>query len=186
MKVSSKELSRHVETREGERGAALVMALMVSFLLLAASSALLLESSLNTQNVSDSTAEQEAYNSAESGIQSAVNVLRGNVPPSPLLDSSKPASDPANKISFVRALKLSSSNVPSDTATAPRLSRWLTYDGTCNDRVVMGSTGCGTLGNYGFDVVLSDPDNTGSRVSFNTTGKFFDRSEEHTSELQLH
>src|SRR5438270_10739158 len=90
--------------RSGEKGAAMVMALMISFLLLAASAGLLLESSLNTQNVSDITAEQEAYNAAESGIQSAVNVLRGNVVPSPLIDSSKPATDDANKINFVKAL----------------------------------------------------------------------------------
>src|SRR5437764_10710536 len=93
-------------TRDGEKGAAMILALMISFLLLAASAGLLLESSLNTQNVSDVTAEQEAYNAAESGIQSAVNVLRGNIVPSPLIDSSKPATDDANKINFAKALRL--------------------------------------------------------------------------------
>jgi hypothetical protein len=159
--------------RKGEKGAALVMALMVSFLLLAASAGLLLESSLNTQNVSDATAEQEAYNAAESGIQSAINVLRGNVAPNPLLDSTKPATDAANKINFVRALTPATSNVSGDTNPA-RMSRWLTYDGTCTDRVVLGSSGCTVASNYGFSVTLSDPDNTGSQVSYTTTGKFFD------------
>src|SRR4051812_35398810 len=97
--------------RQGEKGAAMVMALMISFLLLVASAGLLLESSLNTQNVSDATAEQEAYNSAESGIQSAVNILRGNVVPNPLIDPSKPATDAANKINFVKALTVATSNV---------------------------------------------------------------------------
>src|SRR3569623_1486391 len=96
----------------------MVMALMVSFLLLAASAGLLLESSLNTQNVSDATAEQEAYNAAESGIQSAVNVLRGNVTPNPLLDTTKPATDAANKINFVRALNTATSNTSSATNPA--------------------------------------------------------------------
>lgn len=160
--------------RKGEKGAAMVMALMVSFLLLAASAGLLLESSLNTQNVSDATAEQEAYNAAESGIQSAVNVLRGHVVPNPLLDSTKPATDDANKISFVKALRLSTSDISSDTSTTPRMSRWLTYDGTCNDRVVLGGSGCNVMSTYGFNVELSDPDNTGSQVSFTTTGRFFD------------
>src|SRR4051794_24117073 len=108
--------------REGEKGAALVMALMISFLLLAASAAILLESSLNTQNVSDATAEQQAYNAAESGIQSAVNILRGNVVPSPLIDASKPPTDDANKISFAKALRLSTSDLSGDTTGAPRLS----------------------------------------------------------------
>jgi len=160
--------------RESEKGAAMVMALMISFLLLAASAGLLLESTLNTQNVSDATAEQEAYNAAESGIQSAVNVLRGNIAPNPLLDTTKPATDAANKINFVRALTLSTSNKSGDTSTSARLSRWLTYDGTCTDRVVLGSSGCTVSNNYGFSVTMSDPDNTGSQVSYTTTGKFFD------------
>jgi len=159
--------------RKNEKGAAMVMALMVAFLLLAASAGLLLESSLNTQNVSDATAEQEAYSAAESGIQSAINVLRGNVVPNPLLDSTKPATDPANKINFVRALTASTSNVAGDTNPA-RMSRWLTYDSTCTDRVVLGNSGCTVTGNYGFSVRLSDPDNTGKIVSYTTTGKFFD------------
>ncbi|MFL6374651.1 MAG: hypothetical protein ACJ73D_08310 [Pyrinomonadaceae bacterium] len=160
--------------RNGEKGAAMVMALMISFLLLAASAGLLLESSLNTQNVSDITAEQEAYNAAESGIQSAVNVLRGNVVPSPLIDSTKPATDDANKINFVKALRLSTSDVNGDASSSARLSRWLTYDGTCNDRVILGSSGCTMTGTYGFSVTISDPDNTGTQVSYTTTGRFFD------------
>lgn len=152
----------------------MVMALLFSFLLLAASAGLLLESSLNTQNVTDATAEQQAYNAAESGIQSAINVLRGNVVPSPLLDTSKAATDPANKISFVKALTLSTSNTTGDPATESRLSRWLGYDPTCNDRIVLGGVTCNTRNGYGFSVAISDPDNTGSRLSFTTTGQLFD------------
>jgi type II secretory pathway component PulK len=80
----------HIQkNRENEKGAAMVMALMMSFLLLVGSAGLLLESALNTQNVTDATAEQQAYNAAESGIQSAINVLRGNTVPNPLLTLSK-------------------------------------------------------------------------------------------------
>ena len=91
------EVKKPKRDRKNEKGAAIVMALLISFLLLVASAGLLMESSMNTANVTDLTAEQQAYNAAESGIQSAVNVLRGNVVPSPLIDSSKPATDPANK-----------------------------------------------------------------------------------------
>lgn len=162
------------KNRDSEKGAAMVMALLVSFLLLVASAGLLLESALNTQNVSDSTAEQQAYNAAESGIQSAVNVLRGNVAPNPLLDSTKPATDDANQITFVKALRLSSSNLSTDTSTVPRLSRWMQYNGTCNDRVIMGTATCNLQSGYGFSVVVSDPDNTGSQVSYATTGRLFE------------
>ena len=166
--------TKKARSREGEKGAAMVMALLVSFLLLAASAGLLLESALNTQNVTDATAEQQAYNAAESGIQSAVNVLRGNVVPNPLLDLTKPVTDPANKISFVKALKLSTSNTFGDTAAVARLSRWFNYNDTCNERVVLGSVICNRPNGYGFSVALSDPDNTGSRLSFSTTGQLFD------------
>lgn len=162
------------KNREGERGAAMVMALMVSFLLLVASAGLLLESALNTQNVTDATAEQQAYNAAESGIQSAINVLRGNVPPNPLFDTSKAATDPENKIDFVRALKLTDSNAAGDSTAYPRLSRWLGYHGTCNDRVVIGAVNCDVNNGFGYSLALSDPDNTGSIVSYNTTGRLFD------------
>src|SRR5438874_4576503 len=119
----NEQVAKKLRNREGEKGAAMVMALLISFLLLVASAGLLLEAALNTQNVTDAVAEEQSYYAAESGIQSAVNVLRGNVVPSPLLDASKPATDPANKISFVKALQLSSSDLSTDSSTSPRLSR---------------------------------------------------------------
>ncbi len=165
---------KKIRNRDNERGAALVSALLVTFLLLVASAGLLLESSLNSQNVTDATAEQQAYNAAESGIQSAINVLRGNVTASTLIDTSKPATDPANKIDFVKALKVSTSNLPTDTSSVARLSRWLGYNSTCPDRVVMGSTTCDLMNGYAYSLSISDPDNTGSQVSYNTKGKIFD------------
>ena len=151
----------------------MVMALMVSFLLLIASAGLLMESSMNTQNVTDATAEQQAYNAAESGIQSAVNVLRGNTVPNPLIDSSKPATDAANKITFVKALKPPTSNTSTDTSSAARLSRWVAYDSTCNERVDIGGATCNRNNGYGYSLAISDPDNTGNLISFSTSIIFY-------------
>jgi hypothetical protein len=165
----------HIQkNRENEKGAAMVMALMMSFLLLVGSAGLLLESALNTQNVTDATAEQQAYNAAESGIQSAINVLRGNTVPNPLLDSSKLATDPENKIDFVKALKPATSNTTGDSTAYGRLSRWIAYNGSCNDRVVIGASTCNVQNGYGYSLSISDPDNTGNKVSFTTTGRLFD------------
>lgn len=151
-----------LKNRDGEKGAALVMVLLISFLLLVACAGILLETSVNTANVSDSTADQQAYSAAESGIQSALNILRGNVASNPLLDSTQAATAPANRIDFVKALKTSSSNLSSDTSGVPRLSRWgLTYN---NNRVTIGGNA-----NYGFNVALIDPDNTGTFLTYNTT-----------------
>lgn len=125
------------------------------------------EASMNTANATDAVSEQQAYNTAESGIQTTLNVLRGNVVPSPLIDTSKPASDPANKINFIKALKLLTSNKPGETGTEARLSRWMTYDTTDTDRVKLGSQ---AASKYAYKITLDDPDNTGDAVTFNTAG----------------
>ena len=165
---------RQVKNRDGEKGAAMIMILLVSFLLITASVGLLLETSVNTANVTDATAEQQAYNAAESGIQTTLNVLRGYTTPNPLIDSSKPASDPANKIDFRKAVRLDTSNTPTDDSDEARLSRWMTYDTTYNDRIPFGLTGTNSYvpnSGFAYDVTIIDPINTGNIITFNTTGK---------------
>ena len=70
--------------RKNERGAALVTVMLVSFLLMVAVVGLLLESSMNTANVTDATSEEQAYYAAESGIQSVIDALRHNPAPDPI------------------------------------------------------------------------------------------------------
>lgn len=171
--MKTQEVNKSIQ-RKGEKGAAMIMALLVTFLLLIASAGLLMESASNTQNVTDATAETQAYNSAESGIQSAINVLRGNVAPNPLFDATKPATDPVNKINFIKALTINTSNAGTDTSTVPRLSRWLGYNSGCTDRVVIGSTTCDVTSGFAYSLAISDPDNTGTVVSYTTTGRIFD------------
>ncbi len=165
-----------IENRVGEKGAALVMVMLISFLLLIISAGILLEVTMNTANVTDATAEQQAYNAAESGIQATLNVLRGHTIPSPLIDDTKPANDPVNTINFKKALKLATSNKPGETSTVPRLSRWLAYNHTPSssliaDRIILGKTTYNPLTDNAYKVVIEDPDNTGSLISYNTVGK---------------
>jgi Tfp pilus assembly protein PilX len=173
MKNGSKKT---MKDRKNERGAALVMALLMSFLLLVASAGVLLESSMNTANVTDSTAEQEAYNAAESGIQSAVNVLRGNVTVTDAnrIDPSKPATDKANKIDYVKASTSQYSNLTASGLDAnSRLSRWLGYEtGSFADRIKLESpaTTYTTANGYAYSLNIFDPDHTGSIVTYWTRG----------------
>ena len=167
---------QELQNQSGEEGAAMVMVLMISFLLLVASAGLMLEVSMNSQNVTDATSEQQAYNASESGIQSALNVLRGNVQSVPLLDGSKPASDAANVITFRRALTLGTSNDPNDGGGTSRLSRWINYNyspsgATVGDRVTVGSGTYDPYSGYAYSLEITDPDNTGSIVSYNTSAK---------------
>lgn len=162
-----------------EKGAAIVMVLLISTLLLAAVGGLLLEVSMNTANVTDATAEQQAYNAAESGIQSAINVLRGNTVPSVLLDPSKPANDPANLINFRKAVTVGTSNMSGDTSPA-RLSRWMNYnympsgDSTADRITLNPAAEYNPRSGYAFAVTVTDPDNTGNIISYNTQGRFYD------------
>ncbi|PYS83573.1 MAG: hypothetical protein DMF67_08660 [Acidobacteria bacterium] len=121
--------------REGERGAALITALLVSMLLLAAGGALLVTTGMTATNSVDATAEAQAYYCAEAGIHSALSVLRGNVAARSGLNL------PAGTLignNFRTANLLATANLPADPADDPdgnaltrdgysRLSGWLNY-----------------------------------------------------------
>jgi hypothetical protein len=68
---------------QGERGAALITALLLSTLLLAAGGTLILTTALTGTNAVDSTSEMQAYYAAEAGVARTLNVLRGNVQSNP-------------------------------------------------------------------------------------------------------
>src|SRR6266545_4046998 len=125
----------------GERGAALVTMLMISIPLLMAGGALIMITSMSVTNTTDAAAEAKAYYAAEAGSQQIMNVLRGNVAPTPLF-ASNPLGDvaPENMIDFRMAINPSTSNTTSDYSSGPRLSRWLSYDSTYNDRVPLTSS----------------------------------------------
>lgn len=174
---NTKGLETAYQRRPNERGSALVMVLLISSLLMVASIGILLEASLNTANVTDAISEQQAFQAAESGIQTAINALRQNAAPNPLINTSS-ASHLDNRISFRKAVTPTISNKPGDTSAEARLSRWINYNytppGATNpDRVVL-SNGTGTSYNpqtgYAYSVTVTDPDDTGSRLDFSTTG----------------
>ena len=167
--------------RKNEKGAAMVTVLLVSLLLLTASAGLLMESSMNTQNISDATAEQQAYSAAETGLQATINALRGNVTADPLIDDTKPATDPVNLINFRKAITSVYSNVTYDADKPARLSRWLKYGyasagGLDKDRVPIGSSAASfdQKNGFSYSVLVTDPDNTGEVLDFNTQGQFLD------------
>ena len=143
------------DARQGERGAALVTALLVSMLILALGGTLIMTTAMSATNSVDATAETQAYYAAEAGIQASLNVLRGNVQPSPLFNAT--ASSEENKITFRQAV---------DT---PDLSRWLVYNGTYS-RVPIGAN-YSPLSGMAYGVNVTDPDNTGT-VVYSVSGSF--------------
>src|SRR5215207_9574593 len=79
MKLDSKMNANN--SRAGERGAALITMMLASVLLLGAGGALIMTTMMSANNSIGSTAEMQAFYVAESGMQSALNVLRGNTKP---------------------------------------------------------------------------------------------------------
>ncbi|MDT5121879.1 MAG: hypothetical protein QOC96_1361 [Acidobacteriota bacterium] len=162
------KMSERAQHRPSERGVALVSTLLISLLLLSAGGALILTTAMTATNAMDSTAEMKAYYAAQAGLQATLNVFRGNVAPNPLIDPSSPSAV-ANKITFRSAVTASTSNISGD-ANGPRLSRWLTYDSTYTDRVVMTSP-YSPLNGLAYSTTISDPDNS-AVVTFSTSGLF--------------
>src|SRR5437764_6917280 len=162
------KMIERAQDRPNERGAALVSTLLISLLLLSAGGALILTTAMTATNAMDSTAETKAYYAAQAGLQATLNVFRGNVAPNPLIDLSSPSAA-GNKITFRAAVTASTSNVSGD-ANGPRLSRWLTYDSTYTDRVVMTSP-YSPLNGLAYSTTISDPDNS-AVVTFSTSGLF--------------
>ena len=161
-------VSERAQQRPKERGAALISMLLISFLLLAAGGALIMTTAMSATNAIDSTAEMQAYYAAQAGLQATLNVIRGNVAPNPLFDTSSSTAS-ANMISFRKAVTASTSNISGDT-NSPRLSRWLTYDSTYTDRVLISSP-YSPLSGMAYSTAISDPDNSG-QVIFSTQGAF--------------
>lgn len=113
--------------RPNERGAALVISLLVATILLVAGGALIQVTSMSAANAIDSTAETQAYYGAEAGLQAALNALRGNAAPTA---SAMPAG--MTRITFRNAVAPASSNdcpggIGGDPTTRARLSRYLPY-----------------------------------------------------------
>ena len=140
--------------RQDERGAAVVIALIIATALLVAGAALIQVTSMSASNAIDSTAETEAYYAAEAGLQAALNALRGNATPT---TSAMPPG--MTRITFRNAVVPSSSNdcpggTGGDTSTVARLSRWLPYT---NRQTVGTRVTVGTNPKTEYEVVVSLP-----------------------------
>lgn len=146
--------SANQNNRMNERGAALVVSLLVSTVLFVAGGALIMVTSMSAANALDSTSETQAYYGAEAGLQAALNALRANDAPTA---SAMPTG--MTRISFRNAVIPARSNdcpngTGGDPSTVARLSRWLPYSATqtANTRVTVG-----TNPTIQYDVVISFP-----------------------------
>ena len=144
--------------RAGERGAALVMMLLVSVLLLGAGGALIMTTMMSANNAVGSTAEMQAYYVAESGMQSALNVLRGNT---------EPLVTATDRMSFRTAVVPSISNGPDNAAGPMRLAGWLPYNDPSDPNSLV-PVNVGTV-TGGYRVIVENMDPNSHIVEFQTS-----------------
>ncbi|HET7114076.1 MAG TPA: pilus assembly PilX N-terminal domain-containing protein [Pyrinomonadaceae bacterium] len=129
--------------RHGEKGAALVISILIATLLLAVAGTVILTSGMSATTSIEGTAELQAYYAAETGLEDTLNVLRGHVAPHGLPSTTR--------INFRNAVDPEKSNHPSDDSGVARLSAWLDYDSD-DWRVTP------TAEQYAYSVVVIDPD----------------------------
>ena len=146
--------------RPRERGAALITVVLISLLLLAAGGAFIAVAARSVKNAYGSTPETQAYYAAEAGAQAALNVMRGQVQPAPLFDTSSAAAA-ANKVTLRQMESI------------PTLSRWLTYNNTFSPPRVTLTSGYTQQSGMAYSVSATDPDNTRT-VTFSVEGYFPD------------
>src|SRR5690242_10038516 len=145
-------------SRSSERGAALVTMLLFSILLLGAGGALITTTMMSANNSVGSTAEMQAYYVAEAGMQSALNVLRGNT---------KPRLVATDRMSFRAAVVPGISN--GGNGGTPRLAGWLPYN-TPSDPTSLVPVTLGSI-TGGYRVTVENLDPNSHIVQFQTSGK---------------
>ena len=158
MKLKSPSNRNSHSRKHNERGAALVTMMLVSVLLLGAGGALIMSTMMSANNSVGSTAEMQAYYVAESGMQSALNVLRGN---------SQPLVTSTDRMSFRTAVIPSISNGPANNG-ALRLAGWLPYNDRFDANSLVPISVGGITGGYRVTVENMDPDS--HIVEFETSG----------------
>jgi len=166
-----RETTINAKNRRGERGAALVTMLLVSVLILGAGGALIMSTMMSANNAVGSTAEMQAYYVAEAGMQSALNVLRGNT--QPLLVANA-------RMSFRTAIIPSISN--GGNGGTSRFAGWLPYNNP-TDPTSLVPVNIGSV-TGGYRVTIENMDPNSHIVEFQTSaimdkgdaGKTFQRT----------
>ncbi|HSK62479.1 MAG TPA: hypothetical protein VK893_01515, partial [Pyrinomonadaceae bacterium] len=133
---------QRTSNRHGEKGAALVISILIATLLLAVAGTVILTTGMSAVTSIDATAELQAYYGAETGLEAALNAIRGHVAPNGIASTTR--------MGFRNAVDPATSNHASDSSAVARLSAWLNYDNDWRVRP--------TGANYAYSVAVMDPD----------------------------
>jgi hypothetical protein len=146
--MRNKNLNEKLHPRHNERGAALITSIMISTLLLTISGAIILTTSMSATTTIESTAEVQAYYGAESGLEAALNVIRGNVAPQAGMATNV-------RMGLRNAVSTATANLPTDNSAISSLSGWLPYN---NGRVTPAGA------SYSYSLTVTDPDDPSGTI----------------------
>jgi MSHA biogenesis protein MshP len=110
-----------------EQGSAMVMTLFCLLIMSTIGMSLVFSIGKDINSSNNELLANQAYYAAESGLEDALHVLRGNRCPTDSTDNCASASLVKNQINLEIASSRGSSNLAADATTYPRLSRWLSY-----------------------------------------------------------
>lgn len=141
----NKKCSYITNSRNNEKGIALVTVVLLLMLLMVVCGAIILITSVSNITTIDAVAEKQAMRAAETGMQRTLNLLRGN--------------GNGEALSFKKAAIRTLSNTASDWVPYPRLSKWLNYNypSTQPDRVTL-TSGYTPANGLAFSVKTVAPD----------------------------
>ena len=166
--MNSRVPEKFTTSLRNDSGAALPSAIMVAALLGLAVISIIGLVAGGSRDIADYSSVVRARNAAESGMQMALNVLRGNSVPI----AAYPA-EIGNSIDFRKATHPQLSNRTGDDAQFARLSNWVDYNftptaGGFPDRFVFNGFGDDYVAANGdaFSLELSDPDDTDAGLSY--------------------
>lgn len=166
--MNSRVSEKRFSLLRDDSGAALPSAIMVAALLGLAVISIIGLVAGGSRDITDYSSVVRARNAAESGMQMALNVLRGNSVP---ITAYPP--EIGNSIDFRKATHPQLSNQTGDGAQVARLSKWIDYNFNPNaggfpDRFVFNGLGEDYVVGNGdaFSLELSDPDDTDAGLSY--------------------
>lgn len=120
-----------------EQGSALAMTMFTLLIMSTIGLSLVFSIGNDTRSSTNELLANQAYYAAESGLEDALYVLRGNKCPSDSPDHCASSSLVKNQINLDIAVSSGSSNLSTDTSSYPRLSRWLSYTAQDESGVVV-------------------------------------------------
>ena len=166
--------SKHMATKKNvmilhprEQGSSLVMVVFCMTIMSVLGLSLVFSIGKDVSSSSNEMLANQVYYAAESGLEDALNILRGYRCPHDSKDGCTDRTRPQNQINLEVAVTRTSSNLTNDQAEYARLSRWLPYTSLNESSVVVINSKQGENFRLSYRLKL---ERTGDGIQITSTG----------------